>query len=310
MKIVIPGGTGDRGRAAARHWTSAGHEVVVLTRSPKGPGQVAWDAQTLGDWAVEIDGADVVLNLAGRTVNCRYNTENLRQMMDSRVRSARVVGQAIQQAKNPPKVWLQMSTATIYAHRFDAPNDEATGIIGGDEPNAPPKWIASIDIAKAWEGELEKADTPATRKVAVRASMVMGSEKGGIYDTLVRLARRGLAGRAGDGKQFISWIHEADFHRALDFIIEHEDLSGPVNVASPNPLANQEFNRILRQSLGMKIGLPSAKWMLEVGARLMGTETELILKSRRVVPGRLLEAGFQFDFPLWEEAAGNLSRIA
>lgn len=248
----------------------------------------------------------MVLNLAGRTVNCRYTADNLRQMMDSRVHSARVVGEAIRQAKNPPKVWLQMSTATIYAHRFDAPNDEATGIIGGNEPNFPPKWVASIDIAKAWEAELENADTPTTRKVAVRASMVMGPEKGGIYDTLVRLARRGLAGRAGDGKQFISWIHEADFHQALDFIIEREDLSGPVNVASPNPLPNQEFNRILRQALSVKIGLPATKWMLEVGARLMGSETELILKSRRVVPGRLLEAGFQFEFPKWEEAARDL----
>lgn len=307
MKIVIPGGTGDRGRAVARHWTSAGHEVVVLTRSPKAPGEVHWDGQNLGDWVKAIDGADVVLNLAGRSVNCRYNKENLRQMMDSRVSSTRVVGQAIQKAQSPPRVWLQISTATIYAHRFDAANDETTGIIGGNEPGAPPKWTSSISVAKSWEEELHKAETPSTRKVTIRASMVMGPEKGGVFDTLRRLARRGLAGRAGDGRQFISWIHEADFHRALDFIIACDDLSGPVNVAAPNPLPNQDFNLILRQAIGVKVGLPATKWMLEVGAWLMGTETELILKSRRVIPGRLLAAGFQFSFPNWEQAAQSLA---
>lgn len=232
MKVVIPGGSGHVGASIARHWRSAGHQVVILSRSAKDADQVAWDGRTLGPWADEIDGADVVLNLAGRSVNCRYNARNLEEMKVSRTNSTRVIGQAIRQAKNPPRTWLQMSTATIYAHRFDAPNDEATGILGGDEPNAPPKWVASIEIAKAWEQAMEDADAPGTRKVLLRSAMVMSPEPGSIFETLARLARRGLGGTAGDGKQYISWIHEDDFCRSLDFLLQREDLDGPVNLAS------------------------------------------------------------------------------
>lgn len=311
MKIVIPGGTGHVGAGIADYWRGAGHQVVIITRKPTGPNQVAWDGKTLGPWASEIDGAGVVLNLAGRTVNCRYNATNLAEMKNSRTDSTKVVGQAIQQAKNPPKVWLQMSTATIYAHRFDAPNDEATGIIGGQEPNAPPKWVASIDIAKAWEKAASEVHLPSTRLVLLRSAMVMSPEPGSIFETLTRLARRGLGGTSGNGKQFLSWIHQDDFNRSLDFLIERDDLSGPVNLASPHPLPNREFNQLLREVLNVKIGLPAMKWMLEIGALMMGTETELILKSRRVVPGRLLDAGFQFRFPEWKGAATNLaSRLA
>lgn len=308
MKIVIPGGTGHRGAAVAKYWRESGHEVIIATRKPNGPNEVLWDGVGLGPWALEVDGADIVFNLAGRTVNCRYTPENLQQMMDSRVLSTRAVAMAIQQAKNPPKLWLQMSTATIYAHRFDAANDEATGIIGGNESGAPPKWVASINIAKAWEAELAKADTPRTRKVAVRASMVMGPEKDGVFQTLAKLAKRGFAGRAGNGKQYISWIHEDDFHRAIDFIVNHQEMDGAINVASPNPLPNKEFNQILRETVGVKIGLPAAEWMLELGARAMRTETELILKSRRVVSGRLRDAGFKFEFPDWPSACRELAR--
>lgn len=308
MKIVIPGGTGQVGAALSRAFTADGHDVVVLSRSPgKADWRILeWDAKTLGDWAGEIDGADVVINLAGRSVNCRYTPENRRLIKESRVNSAKVIGEAIRQALSPPRVWLQMSTATIYAHRFDAPNDDVTGIIGGGEPGAPDTWNFSIDVARSWEKAADEADTPATRKVLMRAAMIMGPERGGIFDTLLNIVRVGLGGTAASGRQYISWIHEQDFIRSVYWLIEHEELSGPVNLASPNPLPNKQFMRILRRVWGMPIGLPAAEFMLEIGAFFMRTETELILKSRRVVPRRITGSGFTFDLPEWEPAAEDL----
>lgn len=315
MKIVIPGGSGQVGQLLARHYHARGDEVVVLGRSPGAAGSaagsatgrtVAWDAQTLGPWATELDGAHVVINLAGRNVNCRYSPANRREIMSSRVDSTRVVGEAIAAAKRPPPVWLQASTATIYAHRYDAPNDEATGIVGGSEPDAPDTWRFSIEVALAWERTLELAVTPSTRKVALRSAMTMSPDRGGVFDVLFGLARRRLAGRAGDGRQYISWIHEHDFVRAIDWIIEREHLAGAINLAAPEPLPNAEFMRALREAGGISLGLPATRLMLELGAIFMRTETELVLKSRRVVPGRLLADGFVFDHPAWPAAAREL----
>ena len=308
MKIVIPGGSGHVGTALARAFTQDGHDVVVLSRNPERADwkTVEWDAKTIGDWADHTDGADVVINLAGRSVNCRYTPDNRRLIKESRVHSARVIGEAIAKAANPPKVWLQMSTATIYAHRLDAPNDDATGIIGGNEPDAPDTWNFSIDVARSWERAAEEADTPKTRKVLMRAAMIMGTEKGGIFDTLLGLVKLGLGGTAASGKQYISWIHERDFIRGVYWLIEHEELSGPINLASPKPLPNQEFMSVLRKAQGMPIGLPAAKFMLSIGAWFMRSETELILKSRRVVPKLITDSGFTFDFPDWHQAASDL----
>ena len=267
---------------------------------------LAWDGRTLGDWVQAIDGADLVLNLAGRSVDCRYTRSNLDQMMRSRVDSTRIVGQAIAQATQPPPLWLQMSTATIYAHRFDAPNDEQTGVIGGAEPDAPEYWGFSIEIAKAWELEQERADTPDTRKVALRAAMVMSPDRGGIFHVLSRMTRLGLGGPIAGGRQYVSWIHEQDFVRAVDFLIDHKDITGPVNLAAPNPLPQRDFMVALRRAWRTPIGLPAAAWMAEIGAFFLRTDTELLLKSRRVVPGRLLAEGFTFDHPQWPEAAANL----
>ena len=308
MKIVIPGGSGQVGQLLARHFIAQRHEVVILCRGADVPAgrTVSWDGRTLGSWANEIDGADVVINLAGRTVNCRYTKENLQQMMDSRVESTQVVGQAIEKAARPPTLWLQMSTATIYAHRFDAPNDEATGIIGGNEPDVPGYWGYSVEIAKNWEKTLYEAKTPSTRKVALRTSMVMSPDREGIFDVMSRLVRFGLSGSAAGGKQFVSWIHDRDFIRAIDYLITHEDMDGAVNIASPGPLPYNEFMRAMRDSWGMPVGLPAMKWMLEIGAWVMRTDTELVLKSRRVIPGRLIDKGFTFDFPQWPEASKDL----
>ena len=311
MKIVIPGGTGHLGTLAARAFAEEGHEVVILSRSASPAGVhgsriVLWDGRTRGDWFEEIDGCDVVLNLAGRSVDCRYTVDNLRQMMDSRVHSTRIVGEAIAAAERPPATWLQMSTATIYAHRFDADNDEATGIIGGDEPDAPDYWRYSIEIAQAWERALDEARTPSTRKVALRTAMVMSPDAGGPFDVLLRLTRFGLGGDVGSGTQYMSWIHDEDFVRALAFLIERADVSGAVNLAAPTPLTQAEFMAALRHAYGCRLGLPATRWMLEVGAFFLRTDSELILKSRRVVPGRLDRAGFEFRFREWSEAASDL----
>ncbi len=307
MKIVIPGGSGQVGSVLTRAFRADGHEVVVIGRSAGDSGNgVVWDGKTVRAWADAIDGADVVINLAGYNVNCRYHQANRDRIMQSRVDSTRVVGEAIRLAGCPPRVWLQASTATIYAHRYDSANDEATGIIGGGECDAPAAWKFSIDVANAWERVLDEADVPNTRKVKLRSAMTMSPDRGGIFDTLLGLVRRGLGGRCGDGRQYVSWVHHEDFTRALYWLIEHEEIEGVVNIASPNPLPNADFMHAIRDAWGTRIGLPSSAWMLEVGAVFLRTETELILKSRRVVPGLLLEKGFSFRHPDWREAAEDL----
>ncbi|CAO5158729.1 DUF1731 domain-containing protein [Frankia sp. AiPs1] len=310
MKIVIPGGTGHLGLLLAAALEGEGHQVVVLSRrgNVRVPGArtVQWDGRTLGGWAAEVDGADAVINLAGRTVNCRYTETNLREMMASRVDSAAIVGTAICQAVAPPQVWLQMSTATIYAHSHDRSNDEATGIIGGTEDGVPAYWAFSVDIARRWERAQIDAPTPATRKVALRTSIVMAPGRGGAFDMLWRITRSGLGGPVAGGRQFVSWIHGRDFVRAVEFLLARDELAGPVNLASPEPLPNRAFMAELRRAAGRRIGLPATAWMAELGAFALRSDTELLVKSRRVVPGRLLDAGFTFDLPHWPDAARDL----
>ena len=308
MRIVIPGGSGQVGTVLARAFQGDGHDVVILSRRPQVlPWRVVtWDGVNLGAWRNEIDGSDVVINLTGRSVNCRYDAANRQEILQSRVLSTKIVGEAIVRATRPPQVWLQASTATIYAHRYDRANDEHSGVIGGNEPDAPSSWRFSIDVARAWEHAFDEVATERTRKVALRSAMILSPDPGGVFDTLVGLILRGLGGSAGDGRQFVSWIHYEDFIAAVRWLIDRTDVYGVTNVASPNPLPNAEFMRLLRQTCEVSFGLAARKWMLEIGAVFMCTETELILKSRRVVPGRLLEQGLKFKFPSWDNAARNL----
>ena len=308
MKIFLAGGTGQLGSLIARAHHAAGDDVVVASRNVKpAPWRVvAWDAKTPGPWCASLDGTDFEMNLARRSVNGRYTPENRRAIVDSRVHSARAVAAAIAAAAAPPKLWIQMSTATIYAHRYDAANDELTGVIGGAEPGVPETWRFSIDVVTAWEREVDEAVTPGTRKVKLRSAVVMAPGAGGPFDILSRLVRLGLGGRAGDGRQFVSWVHGDDFGRAVDRVIGDASLEGAVNVAAPNPLPNAEFMRQLRAAWGMPVGLPAPGPLLELGARVIGTETELVLKSRRVVSAKLAASGFAFDFPAWDVAARDL----
>ena len=310
MKVVIPGGSGQVGSVLARALHGEGHDVVVLSRGPApAPWKVvAWDGETPGGWVDEIKGADVVVNLAGASVNCRYGAANRREIRESRLRSTRVLGQALAAAAKPPRVWLQASTATIYAHRYDAANGETTGILGGTEVEVPDTWRFSIDVATAWERAAREAVLPATRRVLMRTAIVMAPSGGGAFDILLRLVRWGFGGRQGEGRQFVSWIHDRDLVRAVHWLIDHDELEGPVNVAAPEPLPNADFMATLRGAWGARLALPATEAMLTVGALALRTETELVLKSRRVVPERLLERGFTFEFPEWDAAAVDLCR--
>lgn len=308
LRIVLPGGSGQVGSLLARHFLTKGDSVVVLTRRmfPAPWRTVAWDGVNLGDWVRELDGADVVINLTGRSVNCRYNDANRREILESRTKSTRVLSEAIIQAARPPSLWMNASTATIYRHALDRPMDELTGELGRNEPGAPSTWRFSIDVAKRWEETFFAASTATTRKIALRSAMTMSPDRGGIFDVLLRLVRYGLGGSAGSGRQFVSWIHEVDFVRAIEHLIAKQEIAGCVNIAAPGPVPNREFMSALRRAWGRRLGLPAAEWILELGAVFLRTETELILKSRRVIPGRLLESGFQFQFSDWPSAARDL----
>jgi uncharacterized protein (TIGR01777 family) len=305
-RIILAGGSGFLGNVLSHYLTQRGYEVIVLTRRPpQGASdirKVHWDGCTRGPWTEHLDGAFAVINLAGRSVNCRYTEQNKRAILDSRVDSTRVLGQAIARCAKPPVVWLNSSTATIYKHSFDRAMDERGEI--GATPEA--KDSFSVEVAREWERAFDAAPTPATRKVALRTAMVLGTQAGSVLDVLQRLVRFGLGGQMASGKQYVSWIHEKDFCRAIEWLISKEDFRGEVNLAALNPAPNQELMATLRRACGKSFGLPAARWMLEIGALFMRTETELIIKSRRVVPGRLLESGFEFHFPRLEAALTDL----
>lgn len=308
MRIVIPGGSGQVGRLLSRHFHAEGHAVTVLSRRvfPAPWSVVAWDGRTAGPWTETLEGCDVCINLAGRSVNCRYTPERRREIYESRIESTRVLGEAMAKMREPPRLWLNASTATIYRHALDRAMDEATGELGGNEPGAPDTWNFSIRVAKDWEAAFFEAMTERTRRVAMRSAVIMTPDPAGPFALLSKLVRLGLGGTNGTGDQFVSWVHAADFVRAVEWLILNEGLEGAVNIASPHPLPNREFMRALRSAWGRRLGLAATAWMIEAAALVLRTESELVLKSRQVVPGRLMAAGFRFEFPEWGEAARDL----
>jgi hypothetical protein len=315
LRIVLPGGSGQVGRMLARFFQERGHHVTVLTRGPyTAPWQtVHWDGLTLGPWVETLEGTDVCIHLSGRSVNCRATARNRRELYDSRIGPTRLLHQAFACLVNPPRLWMNASTATIYRHSLSKPMDEATGEIGGNElisprRRAPEKWNWTVELVKDWESAFFGAATPRTRKIALRTALVFSPAPGSVFATLSHLVRAGLGGTQGNGHQLVSWMHESDYARALEFLMNHEDIDGPVNLSAPHPLPNREFMAALREAWEMPNGLPAPAALLKIGMFFLRTEPELVLKSRYVVPGRLLDAGFQFEFPTWPEAAADLVR--
>lgn len=290
-KIIIAGGTGFLGHYFEEKFTNLGYEVIIISRQSQ---HLSWTDQTSIVKALE--DAEMLINLAGKSVNCRYNEKNKQEILDSRTETTDILGQALLTCKNPPSLWINSSTATIYRHAQDRPMTEADGEIGTG---------FSVDVAKAWEESLFSYDLPQTRKVALRIAIVLGKD-GGVMEPYLNLVRFGLGGVQGSGNQMFSWIHVEDVFRIIQFLQENKQLSGVFNCSAPHPITNRDFMTQLRKSTDRKMGLPSPKWMLEMGAVFMRTETELILKSRWVIPERLQEEGFQFTFGTIDKALQHI----
>jgi len=290
--MVIAGANGFMGRYISRHFMAKGWRVIGLVRRTNGLAKgvefLKWDGETLEPhWAEVLDGADVLINLAGRTVDCRYNDENKRQILDSRVNATTVLGKAVVACSQPPGVWMNASTATIYADTREKAQTESEGVIGEG---------FSVEIAKTWEGAFDTAKVDdSVRKITLRTTLVMGDEKGTVMDVLSGLARKYLGGKMGDGGQMVSWIDINDVCRAVEWMVDNELASGAYNLAAPHALTNAEMMKRIRKRVGVSFGLPAFEWMLEIGAFFMRTETELIVKSRWVYPERLIEEGFVFE---------------
>ncbi len=295
-KLIIAGGSGFLGQVLGKHFSKKGYQIKILTRHPMRENHIFWDAKTIGNWISELENSEAFINLTGKSVDCRYTKKNKKRIYDSRVESTKIIGEAINLCENPPKVWFNSSTATIYRHSLDKEMTEKNGEIGDD---------FSMNIAKSWEKAFFEIANPNTRKIALRTSIVLG-KKGGAFIPLKNLTKYGLGGKQGLGNQKVSWIHETDFARAVEFLLTHEHLEGIFNLSVPNPTNNKTLMKTLRQEMKISFGIPHPKWLLEIGAKIIGTETELILKSRNVIPERLLNQGFKFKYSNLSSTISNL----
>lgn len=289
--FVIAGSSGYIGTYLRDRWVIAGHAVRTIGRGASAGGQ--WD--NAASLVRALDGADVLVNLAGRSVSCRYNKRNADAIFSSRIQTTAALGEALAATDSGPSVWLNASTGTIYRDARDRPQDEFSGEYGSG---------FSVGVARAWEQEL--ADAPCSaRKVALRMSIVLGPG-GGAVNPLINMARMGFGGTMGDGGQKFSWIHSEDVARAIEFIVDHDEIAGPVNLATPQQVTNRELMALVRQSVGRRVAIPSPAWWLEFGARVIRTEAELVLKSRWVEPAVLRQAGFEFAYPELAECLADV----
>ncbi len=290
-KIILAGGTGFVGRYLKEQFTNSGYEVVIISRHKN---SIQWqDTKAIVE---AIDNSEMLINLAGKSVDCRYNEKNKAEILKSRTETTKILGEAILQCTNPPELWINSSTATIYRHAEDRPMTERTGEIGTG---------FSVQVATSWEKAFFDFQLPKTRQVALRMAIVLGKD-GGVMTPFINLVRFGLGGQQGNGKQMFSWIHIADLYNIILYLQKHKELNGAFNCSSPNPVDNKTLMKTFRQAMHMRIGLPSPKLLLEIGAVVIKTETELILKSRWVVPERLLNAGYTFEYPTIDVALNNI----
>ncbi|RBQ03531.1 TIGR01777 family oxidoreductase [Pedobacter miscanthi] len=300
-KIVLAGGNGYLGNVLAKYFSSVADEIIILARKPKAnDGNIKtrlWDGKTMGEWAASLDDADLLVNLCGKNVNCRYTEKNKKEILDSRLIPTRLLGKVIEGLKNSPKLWINITSATIYRHAEDRQQDEFTGEIGTG---------FSIEVCKAWENSFFETETPQTRKIALRMGIVLGLQDGA-FPRLLNLVKLGMGGKQGNGQQYMSWIHETDAAQSIEWLLNHPEINGVVNCTAPNAVKNDLFMRSIRKAFCIGFGMPTPAWLLAIGAKIIGTETELILKSRWVKPAVLLDGGFEFKYGEVREAAEALS---
>lgn len=296
QKIVLAGGNGYLGTVLAKHFKPLVDEVIILARkAAPADGNIrtiVWDGKTEGDWVEQLNGADLLVNLCGKNVNCRYTEKNKQEIFDSRLIPTALLNKVVARMENPPKVWINSSSATIYRHAEDHPQDELTGEIGEG---------FSVAVCKAWERKFFQVDTQNTRKIALRIGIVLGKESA-VFPPLHNLVKFGLGGKQGNGKQYVNWVYEQDVAEIVEWLLHHPEANGAINCVAPNAVTNKVLMDTIRQACHMPIGLPAPKWLLTLGAAFIGTETELILKSRWVYPKRLLDMGYQFQVTNIEDA--------
>ncbi|MGY3212281.1 TIGR01777 family oxidoreductase [Mucilaginibacter sp. HD30] len=302
-RIILAGGNGYMGGVFADHYKDLADEVIILSRQAKNSKDnirtLVWDGKTEGAWVNELEGAELLINLCGKNVNCRYTKKNKAEIFTSRLLPTALLGKVIAKLANPPKLWINMSSATIYRHAEDRPQNEETGEIG---------YGFSIDVCKSWEKTFFDTYTPHTRKIALRMGIVLGGADGA-FPRLLNLVKLGMGGRQGSGEQYISWVHEQDAVACTEFLLTHDDITGAVNCTAPQPVKNKDFMSALRKAWGIPFGLPAPAWLLQIGLAIIGSEMELILKSRWVISKRLKDAGYQFQFNEVEYAIGDILSI-
>ncbi|MDN3692224.1 TIGR01777 family oxidoreductase [Chryseobacterium tructae] len=296
MKIIIAAGTGFLGQNLEKYFTEKGDQVYILTRSPQRNNEIFWDAKTIGEWKNILEQADVLINLTGKSVDCRYNEKNKTEIYASRIDSTKVLQKAVDGCAIRPKIWLNASSATIYVHSEKHLNTEENGIIGDD---------FSMNICKSWEKEFFKTKEEGIRKVALRTSIVLGNN-GGAFPKLKMITKLGLGGKQGRGNQMVSWIHIDDFCRAIEWIIQNDSIEGVINITAPAPISNDAMMSKFRKQFKSPLGLNAPVWQLEIASIFMKTETELLLKSRNVYPEKLMKEGFNFSYPTFDEAIFKL----